>query len=111
MNDVNLLREAATRMRQLAVAANTDDARRPYGMDISPVPTAEWGVLVENYLGGEIGQHCASWHPAVALAVAEMLGAAAGCYVQDEDTGVAWTDCPMAAATVAIARAYLRKEA
>lgn len=73
--DVELLRRAAMLMRERALAADTDDARRPYGRrDADPVPREEWGPLVDNYLGGEIGQHCAAWNPATATAVADLLG-------------------------------------
>ena len=78
MTEVELLRRAAKQMRERAEAANTDDARRPYGdRSVDPVRVNEWGALVDNYLGGEIGEHCASWHPVVALAVADWLDAEA----------------------------------
>jgi hypothetical protein len=72
---VETLRAAASLMRERAVAANTDEARRPYGDPLFyVVPETQWGKLVgDEYLGGVIGQHCASWTPAVALAVADLL--------------------------------------
>lgn len=88
---VGLLREAAARMRHRAEAANTDDERRPYGNDtVDPVPESQWGALVENYLGGAIGVHCASWTPTAAVAVAELLEKAADGYKTEWDT----PECP-----------------
>lgn len=74
LGDLEALAGAARAMRQLAGAANTDEARRPYSDPrIDPVPESEWGKLVDNYLGGEIGAHCAAWTPAVAESVADVL--------------------------------------
>lgn len=71
---LDVISEAARRMRRLGEAANTDEARRPYSdPHIDPVPEAQWGKLVNNYLGGELGEHCAAWTPAVALAIASVL--------------------------------------
>lgn len=68
------LREAADKMRQLATEANTDKARTPYSsIRLDPVPENQWGQLVGNYLGGEVGAHCAAWTPTVALTVAAWL--------------------------------------
>lgn len=68
---------AAQRMRRRAQNANTVEARRPYGdRGAEPVPQEKWGELVDNYLGGSIGKHCAALTPAVALAVADLLEAA-----------------------------------
>lgn len=68
------LASASIRMKNLAEQANTAEARRPYSDPrIEPVPESQWGQLVDNYLGGEIGQHCKAWTPAVAIAVAKAL--------------------------------------
>lgn len=67
------IRRAADLMRRRADAANTDDARRPYSADTDPVPPARWGDLVDNYLGGNMGAHCAAWTPDAAHAVADWL--------------------------------------
>ena len=92
--EVDLLREAAAQMREHAEGANTDDARRPYGdRNAAPVPVSEWGALVHNYLGGEIGDHCASWTPAAAASVASLLERAANQYETKWDT----PDCPACA--------------
>jgi hypothetical protein len=102
--EVELLREAAKTMRERASAANTTEARRPYSdPNLTPVPEAEWGGLVDNYLGGVIGTHCASWHPAVALAVADWL------YDEAFDAGrrvPVYVEPP----ALAVARTYLGRE-
>jgi hypothetical protein len=91
------LRRAAALMRQRAEAANTDDARRPYSdRSVDPVPESQWGELVDNYLGGDIGAHCASWTPTVALAVADWLDIGANPYA-----------CVDSAPMLAVARAYI----
>jgi hypothetical protein len=93
----DLIGRAAAVMRQRALAANTEDERRPYSdASAEPVPEAKWGALVDNYLGGEIGKHCASWTPAVALAVADWLDVGADPYA-----------CVDLAPMVAVALAYL----
>jgi hypothetical protein len=72
------LRRAASLIRSRAIAANTDEARRPYSdRRIAPVPEAQWGRLIHNYLGGDVGQHCAALTPAVATAVADWLDSVA----------------------------------
>lgn len=69
-----ILRNAARLMEDRAKAANTEEARRPYGdKALQPVSEAEWGGLVDNYLGGEIGTHCAAFTPAVAVLLAAWL--------------------------------------
>lgn len=92
-----LIGRAAYLMRQRAIAANTDNARRPYGnRDADPVAENEWPDLVANYLGGSIGTHCAYLTPAVALAVAAWLD-------HGSNPGALVDFTPM----VAVARAYL----
>jgi hypothetical protein len=55
----------------VALAANTDEARLPWSdPNLTPVPPEKWGDLVDGYLGGEIGVHCAVWTPARVLAEA-----------------------------------------
>ncbi len=52
-----------------ANAANTDQARTPWGdRTIPPTPVEQWGDMVDGYLGGSIGAHCARWGPLRALA-------------------------------------------
>ncbi|WP_446218926.1 hypothetical protein [Micromonospora sp. IBHARD004] len=103
-----ILREAARRMTERAKAANAEEARRPYGdQALQPVPAAEWGKLVDNYLGGVMGTHCASWHPVAAIAVADWLEDEA---VQIDDTPYRvdddWVERNYRA-PLAAARAYL----
>lgn len=98
---VELIRRAAEAIRRRAQAADTDDARRPYGRrDADPVPSTQWGPLVDNYLGGEIGQHCMFWTPAAATAVADWLDIGANPYA-----------CVDLAPMIAVARAYLGEPA
>jgi hypothetical protein len=98
---VEELRQAAVTMRRRAQLANTEQARRPYGdRNVDPVPAGEWGALVENYLGGTVGMHCASWTPAVAAAVADLLELAVDRW---DANGHVMTG----AAALAVARAYL----
>lgn len=75
----DVLRQAATLLRERADEANTPEARRPYGdRRIEPVPEDGWAALVgDTYLGGEIGAYCALMHPPVGQAVARMLDRAA----------------------------------
>lgn len=88
---LTVIAEAARRMRMLGEAANTDEARRPYSDPrIDPVPESQWGRLINNYLGGEVGEHCAAWTPAVALAAAELLEA----FLENYDTELDAPDCP-----------------
>jgi hypothetical protein len=108
---VEILRSAASRMEERAKAANSDDARRPYGNRAAqPVPESEWGALVENYLGGEMGEHCAALTPRVAIFLADWLEdeaerLVATPYRVDDD----WIERNYRA-PLAVARAYLVKE-
>ena len=63
------LRERLDEEEALANAANSDGARLPWGdLNLKPVPPEDWGDLVEGYLGGEVGEHCACWTPLRVLA-------------------------------------------
>lgn len=74
----DLLRRAATKIRDTAQAANTIDARTPYGDRIfAPVAPERWGDMVDGYLGGPVGAHAALWSPDVAELVANVLVSAA----------------------------------
>jgi hypothetical protein len=91
------LKHAAVLMRDRASAANTDEARRPYGdKRCEPVTVDRWGALVDNYLGEEVGAHCAAWTPAAAVAVADWLDLMANPWIEGQ-RGPA----------LAVARAYL----
>ena len=95
--DVELIARACDLIRARAQAADTDDARRPYGdAEADPVARDKWPLLVDNYLGGPIGEHCAAWTPAAALAVADLLAVGANPYA-----------CVNLEPLAAIARAYL----
>lgn len=61
---VTFLRARLDEDEAAANAANTDQARTPWGdPTLSPVPPEQWGYLVDGYLGGSIGAHCARWDP------------------------------------------------
>ena len=111
MSDVELLRQAAAKMRELAHAATPGPwHHNGHVVDMGIPPTAPYAVCHSDARPNgspDTAEHIAAWHPGVALAVADLLDKAAAAHVQDEDTSVVWTDCPMAAAAVAIARAYL----
>lgn len=67
------LRQAAALMRERAEAAGVP--WHPWGDETLPQregPQA-WADDMDGYLGGEWGVHAGSWHPAVALAVADWL--------------------------------------
>lgn len=99
-SDVDLIARAAATMRRRAQAATTEQARTPYGDPRIPqVPETGWGGLVDNYLGGPVGEHCASWTPAVAFAVAGWL-----------DIGIDLYACVDRVPMLAVARAYLGEE-
>lgn len=102
-----ILRSAARLMEERAKAANTERARLPYGDErLQPVPESEWGDLVNNYLGGTVGAHCAAFTPTVAVLLAAWL----------EDEAVRIEDTPYRVdddwvernyrAPLAVARAY-----
>lgn len=105
MSDVDLLREAAAKMRERA--ENASDGRWTTGTD-GLVWAPRLGDPVSGSSDERDAEHIASWDPTVALAVARWLDDAADCHVQDENTGVAWTDCTTAERAVEVARAYLR---
>jgi hypothetical protein len=53
----------------LAQACLTKEALTPYSDSrIPPVKPEEWGALVDNYLGGEMGTYCAHFNPLRTLA-------------------------------------------
>ncbi len=113
--DVDLLAEAATKMRDRATAATPSPWRD------SPVGDNRYGAVIsdtkpgwresgggwdetEHYGGYLVGEsirardrtHITTWHPAVALAVADWL-----------DTGANKYACVDRAPMLAVARAYL----
>lgn len=99
-----LLREAAALMRERAEAA-TGMAHRwvALGGSVAVGRVFCGQVMVaktDETLGGAPfnAEHIASWHPAVALAVADWLDSAASGYVEAE---------PLIDAALVVARAYL----
>lgn len=85
----DLLRRAAAKIRETATAADTDEARTPYGdRNLAPVAQTLWGDMVDGYLGGPVGAHAALWSPDIAELAAsafegtadlyELLGGGAG---------------------------------
>lgn len=71
--DLGTLREAARVMRLRARAAF--QPWHPYSDEEFPQRSTvtEWSEDMAGYLGSEWGEHAASWHPVVALAVADWL--------------------------------------
>jgi hypothetical protein len=64
MSDVDLLKQAATKLREAAEAAVHDDFE-----DIG------WAAAARNWLGGPVGDFCALMSPEVAVALAGVLEA------------------------------------
>jgi hypothetical protein len=97
------LRAAAALIRQRANA--TAAPHHPYSDKRVPLvtTTAEWQNECDNYLGGAMGAHCASWPPDVALAVADLIDTILK--VGPVDGGAEWD------ATVNLARTYLGQSA
>ena len=104
MSDADLLRRAAALMRERAEAAGSEwnadvepgDSLHLWVTDCDPSdPTGE--TAMQRLVGGADApwsEHIASWHPAVALAVADWL----------DEVGATDDD---AIAALAVARAYL----
>jgi hypothetical protein len=86
--DEILAAAAAMRARAQATAAPHHPYSDPRYQLVET--TEQWSAEAANYLGGEMGEHCASWHPAVALAVADWLDATCANYRTEVDT----PDCP-----------------
>lgn len=96
MNDIEILREAARQMRERAQAATPSPTEEPYGWagHSGTIGAAIYGGPAENgYRTSTVlavepcttctpptdanVQHIIGWHPAVALAIADWLDAAA----------------------------------
>jgi hypothetical protein len=103
----DLLRQAATLMRERAQA--TARPHHPYSDPRMKLveTTEDWSAEVENYLGGEMGEHCASWHPSVALAVANLLDFSAATSRILDAVGQDPDNRPTHHYALAVARAYL----
>lgn len=120
MSDASILREAAALMRERALAATPERwmTDGPWWVDPPGEPISETTVEcrtgVTTYPGrhlivaggwetrDEDMQHIASWHPAVALAVADWLD-------HEADMADGWEYIHPSA--LAVARAYLRSDA
>ena len=128
MSDADLLRRAAALMRERAEAAGSEwnadvepgDSLHLWVTDCDPSdPTGE--TAMQRLVGGADApwsEHIASWHPAVALAVADWLDVAArdlwahgtDCYEADHEPCWECDDdlaAPHVRAAVTVARAYL----
>lgn len=106
MIPIETLREASRLMRERADAAA--QPWRPWADPALPERTgaAAWSEDMDGYLGGSWGVHAASWHPAVALAVADWLDDAAE-YAEHGRVGCERVIRP----ALAVARAYLEDAA
>lgn len=111
-----ILREAAGLMRERAEAAMADlpEQRWKPGPTIDPdnhgwfvasdIPEADWDTTVARLpydYDGHTATHIASWHPAVALAVADWLGECARLWEYGDVGPLMWKQAN------AVARAYL----
>ena len=112
----DILRKAAAVMRERAEAAihDSDGATRwtatgdghhaAYG--VTTVNGPLWDIV--NDVSGPDAEHIASWHPAVALAVADWIDAAAVLAPPDpHHEGEACETCDNVTRALAVARAYL----
>jgi hypothetical protein len=104
-----ILRRAASLMRERAEAADPSpwDAECPDVVGASD----EWIVYASNGDHERSIPHIASWHPAVALAVADWLEAEAEAHFHIGDEVRSIYDQPnMGGPALAVARAYLGEE-
>lgn len=108
MPDADLLRRAAALMRERAEAATWTAA--PWGVDeIGAVWAQEADgqpIPISSRSTDADAEHIASWHPAVALAVADWLDAEAESHRADLVGPFPSACCRMSQA-LAVARAYL----
>ena len=116
MSDADLLRKAAALMRERAEAAGSEwnadvepgDSLHLWVTDCDPSdPTGE--TAMQRLVGGADApwsEHIASWHPAVALAVADWLDAEAESHRADLVGPFPSACCRMSQAR-AVARAFL----
>jgi hypothetical protein len=95
----DLLREAAALMRERAEAASRYEPDRWFAHDGSVIAgtAAPHQTIAPCLTYYDDAEHIASWHPAVALAVADLL----------LEASLDWPEYP---AALAVARAYLGRE-
>jgi hypothetical protein len=81
-----LLRQAATILRERAEAATRPEAMHPWGdKSIPALPPEAHPAEVEGYLGGTWGTYYATMHPGVGLALAKWLDDIAAGWIWDEN--------------------------
>ena len=109
----SLLREAAALMRERAEAAR-DSAPKTWDETGWAERDADWyephAMSSRKVASAHDSEHIASWHPAVALAVADWLDSEAAAHEGEFWMDVASACCRMESA-IAIARAYLGTDA
>ena len=127
MTDMELLREAARLMRERATAATpspwkpTDNRSIEAASGFRGRVVASVGAYESGWPSTADAQHIASWHPAVALAVAgwlaseatlheEMIAAAVGVNVTTEGRWRLRLDGSTLPQAVAVARAFLGEQ-
>lgn len=116
----DLLRRAASLMRERAEGAGLAWGADPWtagevGYDDRQGLTHDvhaGGALVAATGCEELAEHIASWHPAVALAVSDLLDAAAHQWIPDpHGADETCCCCPHQRQSVDLARAYLGEQA
>lgn len=107
-----ILREAAALMRERAEAATR--MHMPWDAEDEEVWTQEndgQPVFIGGRMSPRDAMHIASWHPAVALAVADQLDAMAAVVAEAEGSPLAIVATGLAEKSVAVAHLYLNREA
>lgn len=71
MSIIDFLRARIGEDEYLARTCLLEENLHPYGdIRIPAIEASEWGNLARNYLGGEMGEHCAQQNPTRTLAEA-----------------------------------------
>lgn len=105
---VQAIRVASHMMRERATAAGSDAARVPYSAaGADPVPESRWPDLVDNYLGGEMGQHCMYLTPVFILAVVDYWDALLERIERQWHRYLVTDDLPEVVGVATIARTYI----
>lgn len=113
--DLELLRRAAGRMRELAKDALLAGGDDPWGASsiswnnvhgtVYPVDAGQ--VNICDASTEELAEHIAAWHPAVALAVADLLDLVIEAVANAGDIDWFIRTSPTARRALAVARAFL----